>query len=120
MTDHDTFAALPARMIRFYGVLAERQIRLATEMTRMMMQPNPFLLACVGLELERPAPKRTTRTRPAPKPHASRPGPRARPKLVSDTPRPVTPEAARPTLAQAGKRARRKPSKPPAMPGTPD
>lgn len=120
MTDHDTFAALPARMIRFYGVLAERQIRLATEMTRMMMQPNPFLLACVGLELERPAPRRTVPGQAAPKPRAARPVPRAQPKPVSETPRPAANEAARPALAQPGKRARRKPSTPPAMPGTPD
>ncbi|MGR3456142.1 hypothetical protein [Pseudooceanicola sp.] len=111
MIEHDSFATLPARMIRLYGALAERQIRLMTEVTRMALLPNPLLLAFAGLEWDRPAPQPPApprRPRAAAKPRAARlevvtaaPEPAAAPKASSDVSR---------------KRARRRPSKPPAMP----
>lgn len=92
MTDH-SFTTLPARMIRLYGTLAERQIRLMTEVTRMALRPNPMFLALAGVELDRPAPP-----------------PPAKPRRARRSPAPQT------AAASPRKRARRRPATPPALP----
>ncbi len=94
MTSTSPMTQMAVKTIRFYGALAERQLRLMGEVNRAILRPNPFLFALAEMQTlgAITEPPGTTSRAPAPKPA---PVAKSRPK---------------------GKRTHRQPSTPPDMP----